>query len=193
MNRAPTAALALALVAIPSLVPAGPSGDGSLAAAADCAWQRHSKRVVKQVKRHGKPRRIVRVKRWWTCNPLAVPPAIAPPPSAPVAPSPPSPPEPEPTLARLSVKATEFSYILSRPSIGAGAALIELNNQGEDPHNLNLELQGGGSAPLEVSEAGPLESRSAHFDLAAGDYRLWCSLPEHEEKGMKATLLVAAG
>jgi plastocyanin len=190
VSRAVAAALTLVLVATLGPIPAGPIGDGSLAAAADCVWQQHSKRIVKQVKRNGRPRRLVRVKRWWSCSPLAAVPAIAAPPAIAAAPGPVSEPESGPTPARLSVKATEFSYTLSRPSIVAGEAIVELNNQGEDPHNLNLELQGGGSAPLEVSEAGPLENRTANFDLAAGDYRLWCSLPEHEEKGMKATLVV---
>jgi hypothetical protein len=187
VSRALAALAVLALAAAISLSPLGPVGADSRAAAADCVWQRHSKRVVKQLKRHGKPQRLVRIKRWWSCNPPATSPAIATPPPIPAALDPA--PEPESGAARLSVKAAEFSYTLSRPSIVAGEAIVELNNQGEDPHNLNLELQGGG-APLEVSEAGPLEHRTAHFDLAAGSYRLWCSLPEHEEKGMKATLLV---
>jgi len=35
-------------------------------------------------------------------------------------------------------------------------------------------------------------SHTAHltFDLPAGIYRLWCSLPEHEEKGMATSLIV---
>lgn len=68
---------------------------------------------------------------------------------------------------------------------------IELNNQGEDPHNLNLQLEGGSGEPMVFPETDS-EARSVEtFDLLAGKYKLWCSLPEHEEQGMTATLQVA--
>jgi hypothetical protein len=184
MRRTLAVAVPLALIAFLGLasVPAG-------AAAADCTWQRHSKRVVKRVKRHGKPRRVVRVKRWWTCDQLVPAPALAPPADPALAPAP----GPETGPARLSVKALEFSFTLSRPSLPAGEAIVELNNQGEDPHDLNLQLQGSEEPPLEVPEAGPLEHRTAKVELTAGSYRLWCSLPQHDEWGMNATLTVSGG
>jgi hypothetical protein len=191
VNRAVAGGVALLLFAAVAAAP-GPRLLGDEARAADCVWERHSKRVVKRVKRNGKPRRVVGVRRWWSCRPVAAPLAVVSPPATPAALVPTPQPEPGPGPARLSVKATEFAYILSRPTLVAGEAIVELNNQGEDPHNLNLELEGSGET-LEVSEAGPLEHRTARFDLAAGDYRLWCSLPEHEELGMTATLLVTAG
>ncbi len=190
MRRAATGGVALALVAALALLPALPDPVAGAAKAAECTWKRHAKRVVKRVKRGGKPRRVVRVKRWWSC----VPPAAAPAPALAPAPMPtPAAPEPEPGPARLSVKALEFSFTLSRPSLPAGEAIVELNNQGEDPHNLRLQLEGGEEEPLEVPEAGPLEHRTAKFDLPAGSYRLWCSLPQHDEWGMNATLLVGSG
>ncbi|HET6997215.1 MAG TPA: hypothetical protein VFI03_01370 [Solirubrobacterales bacterium] len=192
MTRSLAAALGLVLASSLALSPGPGSIAGSTsAAAAECSWQRHSKRIVKRIKRDGKVRRVVRIKRWWSCNPLASAPGVAPSPTPPVLPAPPPETEPDPGPARLSVKAMEFSFTLSRPSLPPGEAIVELNNQGEDPHNLQLQLEGSEEPPLEVPEAGPLEHRTARFDLAVGSYRLWCSLPEHEEKGMKATLLVA--
>lgn len=191
MSRGLTAIVVLALAATLGLGPElGSINAPAPALAADCAWQQHSKRVVKRVKREGKLRRLVRVKRWWTCNPIAAAPAIETPPAGIAPPATPPTPEPDTGPARLSVKALEFSFTLSRPSLPPGEAIVELNNQGEDPHNLKLQLEGGEGPPLEVSEAGPLEHRTARLTLAAGSYQLWCSLPEHEEKGMKATLLV---
>jgi plastocyanin len=182
--------LATALGLTPALGPIGVVGD---AGAAGCTWQRHSKRVVKRVKRDGRVRRVVRLKRWWACDPLASAPVIAASvPPLPV-PGPPAAPEPESGPARLSVKALEFSFTLSRPEIAAGEAIVELDNQGEDPHNLNLQLEGSEEPPLEIPEADSLERRSAHFDFAPGTYRLWCSLPQHDEWGMNATLIVGAG
>ena len=76
----------------------------------------------------------------------------------------------------------------------AGEVIVELNNTyGGDSHNLNLQLEGSAEAPLAISEAGPAEHRSGRFALTPGAYRLWCSLPEHEEKGMHTTLVVEAG
>jgi plastocyanin len=192
VSRALALAVALALAATLSLAPTGQSVGSGRASAAECAWQQHSKRVVKRVKREGRVRRVMRVKRWWTCRPLPAPPALAVPPPAPVPPPQPTP-EPEPAVGRLSVKAAEYSFTLSRPTLAAGEAIVELNNQGEDPHNLNLRREDSEDPTLMVAEAGSLERRTARFTLAAGTYRLWCDLPEHDERGMNAILVVGAG
>lgn len=106
-------------------------------------------------------------------------------------PTPPS--EAEPTALRLGVKAQEYSFTLSRPEVPAGELTVELNNQGQDAHNLNLQRVGSEEAPLEVGEAQSLEHRVGRFTLAPGTYRLWCSLPMHDERGMHATLVVGGG
>jgi plastocyanin len=204
MSRAALAAIvALALAAVALAPEAAPNASGSRAAASDCAWQRHSKRTVRHVKRHGRLRRQVRVKTWWACEPQAPATDPAPLPAAPTVPAtptpaPPPPEQPEgPEIGHLSVKAEDsnpqWNFTLSRPNVKAGEVIVELNNQGGDPHNLNLQRQGVEEAPLAVSEAGPLEHRVGRFTLAAGTYRLWCSLPEHDEKGMNATLVVEGG
>jgi plastocyanin len=176
--------IAVALTAVPGPAPAAP------APVAGCTWRQHAKPVVKHVRRHGRVRRVRRVKRWWTCAPQPV--ALAALPALPVLALPelPPPAEPEPQIARLGVKADEYSYVLSRPNVAAGETIVELDNQGEDPHNLKLQLEGSAEPPLEVPEAGPDERTSARFDLSSGTYRLYCSLFSHEAKGMQATLLV---
>jgi plastocyanin len=160
---------------------------GTTAAAAECTWERHTKRVVKRVKRHGKVRKVVRRRHWWTCEAVAAAPAAAnPAPAPPAAPEP----EPEPEANRLSARASEYYWVLSRPKVKAGAITVELNNQGEDPHNLNLQREGDEGEPRQIPETDSGELNAANFDLPAGKYRLWCSLPEHEEKGMHTTLTV---
>jgi plastocyanin len=173
-----------------ALVLAGLQIGGASTAAAECSWQRHSKRVVKHVRRHGHVRRVVRRKVWWTCQPVAAPaPEAAPAPaSPPPATTPPTGPEPE--ANRLAVKSVEYYYLLSRPSVHAGEITVELNNQGEDPHNLNIRREGDEGEPMQIPETASLQHSVAKFDLPAGTYKLWCSLPEHEEKGMHATLIV---
>jgi hypothetical protein len=148
----------------------------------------HSKRVVKKVKRHGKLRRVARTKHWWTCEPAAS--APVPPPTALPTPLPPAEEPAPPTPGHLGVKAEEWSYTLSRPEVEAGEVIVELNNQGEDPHNLNIQLQGGEGSPLQIPITPSLQQTTRSFTLPAGTYRLWCDLDEHDERGMNATLSV---
>ena len=177
--------LALLLLVV---TPAKTEGLGpSAAQAAECRWERHAKRVVKHVRRHGKIRKVVRRRHWWTCAAQAEGPAAsAPAPATPAAPEP----EPEPEANRLAVKGAEYYLVLSRPSVKAGSVTIELNNQGEDPHNLNLRPEGSSEEPQQIAETDSLQHTTATFDLAPGKYRLWCSLPGHEEKGMTTSLVV---
>jgi plastocyanin len=90
----------------------------------------------------------------------------------------------------VQVLAKEYSLTLSRGEVPAGKVIVEFVNGGEDPHNLHLE------EALAGTEAGsfPTSAPKTHTDLAlelkAGSYTLFCALPEHEAKGMKATLLV---
>ncbi|HWJ43291.1 MAG TPA: hypothetical protein VNR67_07645 [Solirubrobacterales bacterium] len=183
------AALGLALLVSPGAENPMPQLGADRAAAADCVWKRHVKRVVKRVKRHGRVRRVVKRRVRWTCAPPATPAVVAAP--APVAPTPPAAgPDPEPEANRLAVKAGEFYFVLSRPSVRAGAVTIELNNQGEDPHNLNLRPEGDEGEPLELPETDSEQRSVESFDLPAGRYELWCSLPGHEENGMATTLQV---
>jgi plastocyanin len=154
-----------------------------------CTWQRHAKTVINHQRRHGQPRRVKRVKHWWTCE--AQPSLLQPQLPLPVAPSATTPPgEPEPKIGHLGVKAVEYIYTLSRPEVSAGEVIVELNNQGEDPHNLVLEHEGTEDPKLEIPSTPSVSQASAHFNLSPGTYRLYCSLYSHESKGMVATLVV---
>lgn len=180
-----TGAVALTMAA-GSLALAAPG-----ASAEGCAWQRHSKPVVKQVKRHGQLRRVKRVKHWWNCE--TPPQTFTPTAALPTPPTPIAPPfeEPKPQVSRLGVKAVEYSYTLSRPEVSAGETIVELNNQGEDPHNLVLEHEGSADPLLEIPATPSVSQASAGFTLSPGTYRLYCSLYKHEAKGMEATLTVS--
>jgi uncharacterized cupredoxin-like copper-binding protein len=84
--------------------------------------------------------------------------------------------------------------MLSRQSIRAGAALIQFHNRGEDPHDLRMRRlpRKGVSARRTFSvpetPSGDLEVLEAR--LPSGRYKLWCSLPGHEQAGMRAKLRV---
>lgn len=158
-------------------------------ASPECTWQRHSKVTFKKVKRHGKVRRVKRTKHWWACEPAA---AVANPTPTGASTPPAAPPTDEalPGLGHLGVKAQEWSYTLSRSEVAAGEVVVELNNVGEDPHDLNLRKEGDAGAPLQIPITASLQQTSRRFTLPAGTYRLWCDLDEHDERGMNATLVV---
>ena len=89
----------------------------------------------------------------------------------------------------MQVSAKEFSYALSRHTVVAGPAIVELVNFGEDPHDLRMQRIGGGRL-----WKTPLVFPGAYYDLEAtlvpGRYRLWCSIANHRQLGMQAVLTV---
>jgi Copper binding proteins, plastocyanin/azurin family len=95
-----------------------------------------------------------------------------------------------PPAARLGVSAREWSLVLSRTTLAAGPAIVELQNFGEDAHNLRLERVDGTGAALSVPLAESGERKSASGTLAAGTYKVYCALPGHDAQGMHATLEV---
>jgi len=96
-----------------------------------------------------------------------------------------------PAPARVQVSAKEFFFALSRHTVAAGPAVVELVNFGEDPHDLRLERLGGGRV-----WKTPLVYPGAYYDLNAtlvpGRYRLWCSVGNHRKLGMTAVLTVVS-
>jgi plastocyanin len=101
-----------------------------------------------------------------------------------------NPPPPSPTVARLGVTAREWSLVLSRATLSAGPARVQLQNLGEDAHNLRIEHTGGG-AVLAVPLAESGERSDGQGTLAAGSYKVYCALPGHEAAGMRARLSVS--
>jgi plastocyanin len=128
--------------------------------------------------------------------PSASPPVAAPAPAA-VAPTPGPTPAPVvdpaltvPAAARLQATTREWSITLSRPTIAAGSAILQLVNRGEDPHDLHLRPTSGGADLLSIPVADPGAVADVNGTLPAGTYTLYCSLPGHEAAGMHATLTV---
>jgi uncharacterized cupredoxin-like copper-binding protein len=86
--------------------------------------------------------------------------------------------------SRLLVEAREFNLVLSRPSVNAGGAIVQLVNRGEDPHDLRIGRRGS------ISETLPGDVGEWSGRLRRGRYRLWCTLEGHRSLGMRATLRV---
>jgi hypothetical protein len=94
-----------------------------------------------------------------------------------------------PAPARLLVESREFNLVLSRGSVRAGDAIVQLVNRGEDPHDLGLK-RGGGRGAGAVGETLPGEVGEWEGRLRRGRYRLWCTLEGHRALGMRAALRV---
>ena len=89
----------------------------------------------------------------------------------------------------MQVVAREFSFVLSRQSIRAGTAIIELRNAGEDAHDLRLRRVGGTRVyAWPVTQPGGVVDET--FKLLPGRYLLYCSIADHRALGMSATLIV---
>jgi hypothetical protein len=94
-----------------------------------------------------------------------------------------------PTPARLGVSASEYHLVLSRPSVKPGVVEIELQNTGEDPHDLRVRRVGG-SHTFSVPLTDPGKRRSISIRVRPGRYQLWCSVADHAALGMQAQLRV---
>jgi hypothetical protein len=96
--------------------------------------------------------------------------------------------------ARLLVQGSEFRLALSRPSVAAGAAIVQLANVGEDAHDLRLvrldSRDRATGAVRQIPETLPGATGRWSGRLTRGRWRLSCSLPGHARQGMRATLRV---
>jgi hypothetical protein len=108
--------------------------------------------------------------------------AITPPANSPTASAP----------ARLLVTSEEWRLTMSRARVAAGPIVIQLDNRGEDPHDLRLRrLNRRGrrvGRTIAVPETPPGGLSEIEDGLRRGRWRLWCSLPGHRAAGMRATL-----
>jgi hypothetical protein len=94
-----------------------------------------------------------------------------------------------PAPARLQVGADEFRYTLSRQSIEAGPAILELVNYGEDVHDLRLR-RAGGTRTYRIGRTRPGAIGELEARLLPGRFTLWCAVADHRRRGMVARLVV---
>lgn len=91
--------------------------------------------------------------------------------------------------ARVQVGADEFRLALSRQTITAGPAIVQLANYGEDEHDLRLQRIGG-TRVYRIRTVAPGGVAELEARFLPGRFRLWCSLADHRARGMTATLVV---
>lgn len=168
MRRTPLLVLAAALL----LAPAAPGAVKHRA-------HRYAHKHALKHKRHHRDQGVVTPRR----RPAQQRPPVRRPPV-------PTPPPPTP-LSRMKVVAREFSLSLSRQSVAAGAVAIELDNHGEDPHDLRVELPGSALPAFQFALTKPGTTTTRELDLGPGTWKLYCSLEGHAALGMSATFTVA--
>lgn len=94
-----------------------------------------------------------------------------------------------PSVPHVQVSAVEYAFTLSRTTVPAGKVVFQFVNNGQDEHNLQI-------APPEGPPAGSFASTPSKgigdltVEMQPGTYTLLCSLPTHEQEGMKAKLTV---
>jgi len=94
-----------------------------------------------------------------------------------------------PSIPHVQVVAVEYHYTLSRTTVPAGKIVLQFVNSGQDEHNLNV-LSGEGELEAAFAKTVSHGVRETSVNLRQGSFTLFCSLPEHEAKGMHATLTV---
>ncbi len=94
-----------------------------------------------------------------------------------------------PANAKLRVIADEYSFDPSTIVLaGAGTLTLTLRNQGSLAHNLKLfkgDEETGGTPTLPARG-----SKATRLNLEHGNYRMVCTVGDHEELGMIGTLRV---
>jgi hypothetical protein len=91
--------------------------------------------------------------------------------------------------ARVQVVAQEFHYSLSRTKVRAGRVIVELVNDGQDTHDLDVERIGG-THISRFPSVQPGQVVDRELKLVPGRYQLWCAIADHRERGMHAILRV---
>jgi hypothetical protein len=100
-----------------------------------------------------------------------------------------------PTLpSRMLVYAQEWSLWPSRSVVPAGKVTVQLWNRGMDAHDLRIRRLNqtgamvGSVQGVAVAQSGQLHQST--WRLGAGSYELYCSMPGHAARGMRARIRV---
>lgn len=86
----------------------------------------------------------------------------------------------------INVTEKEFRITLSSHKATAGPVRFVVKNTGAYPHA--LAISGAGVKLKKTAIISPGKSTTLIVHLRSGRYSLWCPVPGHAAKGMKATL-----
>jgi plastocyanin len=109
-------------------------------------------------------------------------------PSAP-APAPPAPKPSKPSAKTVQVTEKEFSIALQgSKSLKAGSYTFDVLNQGKIQHDLTIDGDGLKDKKTKLINGGQSAKLSAK--LKPANYTFYCSVPGHEQAGMKVNVTV---
>ncbi|MBA3734432.1 MAG: cupredoxin domain-containing protein [Actinobacteria bacterium] len=94
--------------------------------------------------------------------------------------------EAKPEETKVPVTETEFKIALGSTNFKAGEITFEAKNDGKIPHDLAIKGVGD-----KTKEIGPGQTDDLKITLKPGKYELYCTIPGHEQAGMKQTVTVS--
>jgi hypothetical protein len=92
----------------------------------------------------------------------------------------------------MLVYADEYFFNGSRRAGPSGLWRIQFRNNGEDDHDLRVRRASGGLVLASSRIVRPAGLQTVQVRLKPGRYTLFCSIADHELRGMKWSLLVRA-
>jgi uncharacterized cupredoxin-like copper-binding protein len=92
----------------------------------------------------------------------------------------------KPAKTKVPVSETEFKITLSSTELKAGELAFEVKDDGKIPHDLAIK-----GTSDKTKEIAPGSSAELKVTLKPGTYVLYCSIPGHEQAGMKQSITVS--
>ncbi len=92
-------------------------------------------------------------------------------------------------VVEIDVASSGFAFTTSRAHASSGA--VELRSKNPQPISHDIALKGNGVDVHGSMVSGGGVSTVTVSDLKPGTYTFFCSVPGHEEAGMKGTLTVS--
>ena len=94
------------------------------------------------------------------------------------------------TVVEIDIAQSGFAFVKSKATAPAGKVTLKAMNPQSTPHNISIESDDGS-----VDQDGPNVSdggvSQVTVTLQPGKYTYYCSVPGHEDAGMKGTLTVS--
>ncbi|MDX6399993.1 MAG: hypothetical protein QOF27_599 [Gaiellaceae bacterium] len=91
-----------------------------------------------------------------------------------------------PQATKVPVSESEFKITLGSTSFKAGGITFEPKNDGKIPHD--LAIKGTNDKTKEIAPGSTAELK---VTLKPGKYELYCTIPGHEQAGMKQTITLS--
>jgi plastocyanin len=93
-----------------------------------------------------------------------------------------------PKIAVAADPSGQLKFTQTALTAKAGNTTIDFTNKAPVPHNVAIRKDGG--QPLVETKTISAGTTTSNVKLAAGTYEYYCTVPGHEQAGMKGTLTV---